>query len=191
MISYGGVNLWKLEQPDLADHNRWANDDTLRRLAGWPPGPRSQAELVAWFNTVISDPAQEVFSLKSFSAEHLGWVHFSEVDLVNGTASVGIALDPRFWGKGFAHDGLAAALKFAFEDLRLHRLEAEIIAINLPSIKLFTRLGFVKEGVKRESYFTRGRHLDVLSFGLLASEYVNPTPVTAEPETPEPEGADG
>jgi RimJ/RimL family protein N-acetyltransferase len=174
MLSFGSVNLWAIERQDLAHHYRWANDDTLRRLAGVTPLPRSMAQLEAWYASLLNDRSQEIYSVKSAEAEMLGWVHLQEIDIRNGTAAVGVVVDPEYWRQGIGFQALAAIAIHAFEDRRLHRLEAEILSLNLPSKALFAKLGFRLEGTRRESYFAAGRWLDVELYGLLSSEFLWP-----------------
>lgn len=178
MLNFGAVNLWKIEQQDLADHYRWANNDNIRRLVGGAPRPRNVAELEAWYKTVVNDTTQEVYTIKSARAETLGWAQLSDINYLNGCADVGIVVDESQWGQGIGHDALAALVQYAFEDLRLNRLGAEVLAVNAPSLKLFSRLGFQYEGTKREAYFTTGRHLDVVVFGLLCRDFSEPEPRT-------------
>ena len=49
--------------------------------------------------------------------------------------------------QGYMTEAVALAVQFAFEDLGLHRVEANIIPENTPSIALVRRLGFRKEGL--------------------------------------------
>lgn len=176
MINFGSANLWKLEQQDLGNHYRWANNDNLRRLVGGAPRPKSFVDLEIWFKSVQDDPKQEIYSIKSSQADHVGWVQLTDIDFVSGLAQVGILIDEEYWGQGFGHDSLVALIKYAFEDLRLHRLEAQVLAINLPSLNLFERVGFGREGLKRESYYTSGRYLDAVQMGLLSREFRCPRP---------------
>ena len=170
MFSHGSCHMWKLEKPDLGEHYRWANNDNLRRLLGGSPHPLSLAELDAWFQSLSLDKTQEVYSIKLACARQVGWARLSSIDLLSGSAELGIVLDEDEWGKGYAQDALTALIRYSFDDLRLHRLGAEVLSINLPSIKLFESLGFCHEGTKRESYYTSGRFLDVNCYGLLAKE---------------------
>jgi RimJ/RimL family protein N-acetyltransferase len=172
MISYGVINLWKLEQADLGDHYRWANNSNLRRLLGGPPQPRSYPDIEGWYRTLVTDRTREMFSIKTSDAQLVGWTQLFGIDSVAGSAEVAILIDEDHWGQGYGHDALAALLKYAFEDLRLHRIGAEILSINLPSVNLFQKMGFQKEGVKRESYFTSGRFLETDCFGLLVHEFL-------------------
>ncbi len=174
MLSFGEINLWALERQDLGHHYRWANDDTLRRLAGVMPKPRGMGQLETWFGSVANDATQEVYSVKNGQAEMLGWVHLHNIDLRNGSATVGVVIEPEYWRRGFGYQALAALAIHAFDDLRLARLEAEILSINSPSRALFEKIGFQKEGTRRQGYFTAGRRLDVDLFGLLVSEFTWP-----------------
>lgn len=132
------------------------------------------AHLESWYAGVAADQSQEVFSVKSAEAEMLGWVHLHDIDGRNGTATVGIVIDPEHWRRGFGYQALAAVTIHAFDDLRLARLEAEILAMNKPSKQLFEKVGFRHEGTRRQGYFTARSRLDVDVYGLLATEFAWP-----------------
>jgi ribosomal-protein-alanine N-acetyltransferase len=65
------------------------------------------------------------------------------------SADLGYDLDPAFWGAGLMHEALAAVLDFAFERLRMNRVQALVLARNQRSRRLLARLGFTEEGVLR------------------------------------------
>lgn len=52
--------------------------------------------------------------------------------------------------KGYMREGIVLLLKEAFEELRLHRLEANIQPENMASIRLVSSVGFVKEGLSKK-----------------------------------------
>lgn len=61
-------------------------------------------------------------------------------------AYLGYYLGEKFAGKGLATEAIALIVKFAFEDLKLHRIEANIQPHNLASIAVVKKNGFSKEG---------------------------------------------
>ena len=63
-------------------------------------------------------------------------------------------------GQGYMSEGLALVLRHAFQDLRLHRLEANIQPGNHASLKLVQRLGFRREGYSPEMLFIDGAWRD-------------------------------
>jgi [ribosomal protein S5]-alanine N-acetyltransferase len=63
-------------------------------------------------------------------------------------------------GRGYMTEGLALALRYAFQELRLHRLEAQIQPANTRSLSLIQRQGFRKEGYSPDLLFMDGAWRD-------------------------------
>ena len=59
-------------------------------------------------------------------------------------------LDKEFVGRGYMTEVVNKVLEIAFEDLKLHRIEANIMPRNIPSIKVVQKCGFEKEGVSKK-----------------------------------------
>lgn len=86
-------------------------------------------------------------------------------------AEVGYDLARPHWGSGLAYEGMAAIIRFGFEEMGLHRIETETILDNVRSIRLLERLGFQREGVRREySLEDDGEFHASTIWGLLAHE---------------------
>jgi RimJ/RimL family protein N-acetyltransferase len=101
----------------------------------------------------------------------VGTCTLSEVDASNLRAQVGYALAKAHWGQGLMGQALERLLAFAFDDLRLRRLEADVDPENRASIRVLERLGFQKEGFLRERWFVGGKVQDSLFYGLLRREW--------------------
>jgi RimJ/RimL family protein N-acetyltransferase len=94
--------------------------------------------------------------------------HFEEE---SRRAEIGYVLGKPYWGQGFAHEGVGALLAFAFGDLSLRRLEAEVDPRNVASAKVLNRLGFVQEGLLRERWALKGEICASTLYGLLRHEW--------------------
>lgn len=73
-------------------------------------------------------------------------------------------------GKGFMHEGLDLVLAYAFGDLGLHRLQANVRPGNVRSVALLRRSGFHLEGSSPRYLFLDGAWRDHLSFARLAED---------------------
>ena len=90
----------------------------------------------------------------------MGYVLFALVARFNvQSARVSYLIFNNYWKHGYAKEAVDAALSFAFRELKLHRLEAEIQPHNRASIGLAGSLGFKYEGLRRGAvYFQRKWH---------------------------------
>ncbi|MFG2750010.1 Putative ribosomal N-acetyltransferase YdaF [Streptomyces xanthophaeus] len=95
-------------------------------------------------------------------------------------ASLGYAAFAPSAGRGYMTEGITAALHHAFDDLRLHRLEANIQPANKASLALVQRLGFRYEGLSPAYLYIRGAWRDHERWSITA-----PNPWTPDPSLPE------
>jgi len=90
-------------------------------------------------------------------------------------AEVGYTLARSWWGRGVAYEAVAAVCAFGFDKMGLHRIEAATIADNHRSVRLLERLGFQREGTRREySLEDDGLFHHSAMYGLLDYEYQRP-----------------
>ena len=83
-------------------------------------------------------------------------------------------------GQGYMAEGVALVLRYAFAELRLHRLDAQIQPGNHASLKLIRRLGFRFEGVSPDLLFIDGAWRDherwALTSGMAGFAAADPHP---------------
>jgi RimJ/RimL family protein N-acetyltransferase len=73
--------------------------------------------------------------------------------------------------KGTGYKLGQSALRHAFEILKLHKVNGQVIGFNENSLKFHLALGFIQEGVIRESYFDGTSYHAIIHFGLLKDEW--------------------
>lgn len=93
------------------------------------------------------------------------------IDVQNRRAEIGFALRRDHWGSGYMLEATCALLRFAFDELALHRVEADVDPRNDASIRLLERLGFQREGYLRERWLVGEEINDTLFYGLLKREW--------------------
>ena len=106
----------------------------------------------------------------------IGAVGFSPIDRDNRSTDIGYWIDRAHQGRGLVTRAVRALLDHAFGALGLHRIEIEAAPGNPRSLAIPERLGFTREGVRRECERAGDGWLDSVVFGLLASEWRVPAP---------------
>ncbi len=86
-------------------------------------------------------------------------------------AEIGYILGREHWGQGYAGEAQRRVIDFAFDEVGLHRLEADTHPDNAASARSLERLGFRREGLLRERWLVGGRRGDSVIWGLLADEW--------------------
>ena len=86
-------------------------------------------------------------------------------------AEVGYDLLPMYQGRGLMKEVLKEVLRYAFEEIKLHSIEAQVNPENESSRKLIAGLGFVQEAHLRENYYYNGQFRDTVIYSM-----INPMP---------------
>ena len=86
-------------------------------------------------------------------------------------AYLGYQLFGGFTGNGYMTEAVSLILRFAFNDLGLHRVEANVQPDNKPSIAVLRRTGFTKEGFSRRYLKIAGRWRDHERWAILREDW--------------------
>jgi ribosomal-protein-alanine N-acetyltransferase len=73
---------------------------------------------------------------------------------------IGYYLDKEYNGKGYMTEAVEQAVDFAFNILKLHRIEAGVMPHNIRSMKVLEKAGFHKEGIARKNVKINGKWED-------------------------------
>ena len=87
-------------------------------------------------------------------------------------ANIGYELNSQFWGKGYATEAALAILHFGFEELGMHRIVANTLAVNKGSVRVLEKLGMRLEAQELEKEFIKGRWYDGLTYAILDREWL-------------------
>lgn len=74
-------------------------------------------------------------------------------------------------GIGLGQEVTRLVLRYAFEELKLHRVDLHVLAYNVRAIRCYEKCGFIIEGKERESAYVDGEWHDDLIMGLLVTDF--------------------
>lgn len=86
------------------------------------------------------------------------------------SAEIHYHISPSLWGKGYATEVAKELIRFAFEDLKLHRVQAGAATENIGSLRVLEKAGMTREGLKRKVLPIRGDWYDNYMYAILEED---------------------
>jgi len=173
-INANRVSLRWISEKDVDALYRIFSNTEVMRYWSTPPLPDRNAAVKLLHE--IHDDFQSQTFLKWGIARRtddalIGTTTLFNLDLKSHRAEIGYCLDRDEWGKGYMNEALQAVLAYAFIELAMHRIEADVDPRNSASIRTIERLGFQREGYLRERWQVNGEIQDTVFYGLLRPEW--------------------
>jgi [ribosomal protein S5]-alanine N-acetyltransferase len=170
----GAVTLRWLEERDLPGLYAVFSDPRVTRYWSWPAwtDPAAAGTLLTEIQACFARRSLFQWGIARRDDDQIiGTCTLASLDASNRRADLGFALASGHWGHGHARAATSAVLDFAFGELALHRVEADVDPRNAGSIALLERLGFAREGYLRERWHVAGEICDSYLYGLLARDW--------------------
>jgi RimJ/RimL family protein N-acetyltransferase len=158
--------------------SKWTHDAEFMRL--WelnPVRPLPPALMKKEYESIEKKMEDDhniyYFTIRAREDDHLiGKAIIQWIDWANGNGwlrlGLGAAADRQ---RGLGGQALRMLLHFAFAELNLYRVSAIVPEYNEAAIHLLHKFGFVEEVRRRQAVDRDGRRWDLLTFGLLRSEW--------------------
>jgi RimJ/RimL family protein N-acetyltransferase len=174
LIRLTGIDLEK----DPETEARWMRDPAYLRSFGEDVAfPKSAWQVKKQYEALEKDADEHAtmfhFQLRPLDDERLlGFARVCWISWPNASGFVQLAIgDPADRRKGLGADALGVLLRYAFDELNLHRLSARVPEYSLPAQRLFGKFGFQVEVRARRMLERDDRRWDQLEYGLLRSEW--------------------
>jgi RimJ/RimL family protein N-acetyltransferase len=158
--------------------SKWTHDAEFMRLMELKPiRPLSPASVKKQYENLEKQMEEDknlyYFTIRAREDDHLiGKAVVEWIEWTNGNGflrlGIGAESDRR---KGYGSQALGMLLRYSFGELNLYRVTAVVPAYNEGAIRLFLKFGFMEEIRRRKALHRDGEFWDILSFGLLNSEW--------------------
>lgn len=156
---------------------KWMRDSEFVRLLGTDPARLySVDKYKEWIEKdyVEEQKIDELLFLICLLKEDrsIGLIGLDGIRWNHGDAWVAIGLGERdCWGKGYGTDAMRIVLRYAFDELNLHRLSLSVFEYNQRAIRSYAKVGFVVEGRARQFLNRDGKRYDMIFMGILRAEW--------------------
>jgi RimJ/RimL family protein N-acetyltransferase len=120
----------------------------------------SRDDLLEWIGQ-SKERNTHFYLISGDDGARIGTIKIGPVDLVNKTSDLVCLIGNRdYLGRGLAKEAIGLGNRIAFEDFDIRRLHGGMYETNIPSIKAYTRAGWVIEGRMKGYYWVDGKPMD-------------------------------
>ena len=176
MIKGKNIILRPLRKSDISLFMKWHNDSEVNEYLGrYLPVTEYTEE--KWLEEAASTKGGTrvnfiIEAIDDCESKPIGSIGLGMIDHRNQKAVLGIAIGEKdYWKKGYGTEAVRLIVEWGFKQLNLNRIDSYVFAPNTKSLKLHEKVGFVKEGTRRQTCYTNGRLVDEVVFGLLRKEW--------------------
>lgn len=149
------------------------NDADTEKMLGGSSFPISLEEQEKWIAEQCgrTDVLRCIVAPKGNKEIGLGTVILTDIDYKNGVAQVHIKMDKQHGrGKGYGTDAIHTIVSYAFDEMRLNCVYAEVLEYNSVSQRLFEKCDFHRDGVLRKRVFKGGSFIDAYSYSKIRGD---------------------
>ncbi len=168
------LTLRRMMVADSSDMYEYAGRQDVTKYLTWYPHPdrdytREYLQYIG--NRYAAGMFYDWAVIYEPDCKMVGTCGFTSFNCSSDSAEVGYVLNPEYWGKGIAAEALTRVLQFAFENLKLHRVEAKFIEGNQRSRRVMEKVGMQFEGVMREGMLIKDTYENIGICAILASDW--------------------
>lgn len=103
----------------------------------------------------------ELIGIFLLNGKHIGNIRLSNFSEFHRRVELGMMIfDKTEWNKGYTTEALRAIDHYAFDILKLHRIQADYYAINKASAAVFKKAGYNIEGIFRDHFRSGDGYID-------------------------------
>lgn len=160
---YMDVTIARQKDSDRPDLDAIYDDERVGREL-W-----LEANADAWippFRRPLKDAWSFGFTIRA-DGDIVGEIVLEDPSICRSTYTVGFAIARDRWNQGICTRALEQVVRFAFEELRLHKVAGDCDCDNPASGRVMEKVGFTREGVLKEHVYKNGRYIDRIQYGIV------------------------
>ncbi len=172
--------LREWNKKDVNDLAEGLNNLKISKWLAFVPYPYTKKDAEEWIDSCFKsakkrknrDSYEFAIELKS-EKKVIGGISLIKINKFQGTAGGGMWLNQKYHGQGYGSEAFAEKLKFAFNKLKLRRLDNGFFKDNESSFQMQKHFGYKIEGMRRKGFICKadGKIKDEYITGLLKEEW--------------------
>lgn len=167
------VRLRALEPPDVERAHAWINDREVKNFTA-QRYPLSRAGEETWLREVPTNSFVDGvrLAIETKVGDVIGILSLRETRVEDRKAELAVTIGEKdYWSRGHGTDAIVTALRFAFDEMNLHRVWLTTLEYNDRALACYKKCGFTVEGRLRQEMYKAGRYWDLTVMGVLRDAF--------------------
>lgn len=163
-----GIYLRKITLEDTEQIVNWRNQKEVQQYFIYQE-PFTKEGHENWYSTMIeTGKAVQMMICEINKDIPIGSVYIRDINRQHQKGEYGIFIgENTARGKGIGTAAAKLMIRYAFEELGLHKLFLRVYADNIRAIRSYEKAGFVREAYLREDIYLKGQYLDIVLMAVL------------------------
>lgn len=162
------IQLRPMEMEDTDRIVRWRNQEFVRKNFIYR-GAFTREGHERWIKEMVETGRVVQFIICEKAGNRpVGSVYLRDIDPVYHKAEYGVFIGEReALGKGYGTQAAKLMVRYAFEQMGLHKVMLRVLAENMQARRSYEKAGFVQEAYLKEEVFLEGAYRDVIYMAVL------------------------
>lgn len=172
------IKLKYFEPADFQQLINWIETPQFLLQWGGPAFsyPLTENQLAKYIECANTDNSDTLIykAIDNETGNVIGHISLGKIDKINKSARVGKVLvgDKNVRGKGVGNLLMKEILQVAFDELNLHRVSLGVFDFNVSAIACYEKVGFIKEGLLRDSRKNGDEYWNLWEMSILENEWL-------------------
>ena len=174
VLETADLTLRPFRMKDARDVFSYASDPEVARYVLWDPHQslgETRSYLLSMRSLYRSGlPSSWAIEFRP-TGRVIGSIGYMWISRENHSAEIGYSLSKEYWNRGLTTQALSAVITSGFQDLRLHRIEAQHDVRNPASGRVMQKNGMRREGILRSRLINKGEYIDIALWAILREDW--------------------
>lgn len=157
--------LRKLEEKDAPFMLEWMHDTAINCNFQYPFSEMTIEKVIAFIEN-SSNEENKHFAIVDEKDEYLGTISLKHISMKDRNAEYAIVTRRKSQGTGIAKLATAELLKYAFQELKLHKVYLNVLSENVRAQRFYEKCGFIQEGIAKDAVRIKESYKSLIWYGI-------------------------
>lgn len=161
------IILRKLEEKDIPFMLEWMHDEESKSIFQNDFSLINASKAKEFVLYSFDEKNQHFAIVDDKDDEYLGTISLKNIDLKNKNAEYAISTRKKARGTGCNYEATQLIIKYAFEQLYLHKVYLNVLSSNKRAIAFYKKNGFIYEGTFKNHLYVNNEYQDLEWYGII------------------------